>query len=127
MRMRTERPVNLDLTKFHFPPMAIVSICHRISGIILFLCMPLLFYLLHRTVLSKASFWAVQQLLMHNYFLKVIVWIALSATLFHLLSGMRHLIMDFGFMESVREARITAYIIFVIASISIVLAGVWIW
>ena len=125
--MRTKRPVNLDLTKFHFPPMAIVSICHRISGFILFLCMPLLFYLLRQTILSEVSFWAVRQLLMHNHWLKVIVWIALSATLFHLLAGIRHLIMDFGFGESVHKARITAYMVFVISSTSIVLTGVWIW
>ena len=125
--MRTERPVNLDLTKFHFPPMAIVSICHRISGFILFLCMPLLFYLLHQTTLSEISFRDVQQLLMHSYWLKVVVWITLSATLFHLFAGIRHLIMDLGFGESLREARITAYMVFVISFISIVLAGIWIW
>ncbi|AKQ33350.1 Succinate dehydrogenase cytochrome b556 subunit [Candidatus Coxiella mudrowiae] len=128
--MRTERPVravNLDLTKFRFPPMALVSICHRISGFILFLCMPLMFYLLHQATLSEASFGDLQQLLIHNHWLKVAVWITFSATLFHLFAGIRHLVMDLGFGESVREGRITAYMVFVISFIAIILAGVWIW
>ena len=127
IQMRTEQPVNLDPTKFHFPPMAIVSICHRISGFILFLSMPLIFYLLHQATLSEASFWDLQQLLIHNHWLKVVVWITLSATFFHLFSGIRHLIMDLGFGESVRKGRITAYMVFIVSFIAMVLAGVWIW
>lgn len=125
--MSTERPVNLDLTKFHFPPMALVSICHRICGFILFLSMPLMFYLLHQAVLSESSFWDLKKLLIHNHLLKFAVWITISATFFHLFAGIRHLIMDFGFAESVREGRITALTVFVISFIAIVLAGVWIW
>lgn len=125
--MYIERPINLDLTRFHFPPMAIVSICHRISGFILFLCIPLMLYLLHQTTLSKASFWDLQQLLIHNHWLKIALWIMLSATLFHLFAGIRHLVMDLGFLESVREGRITAYIVFIVSLITIILAGAWIW
>ncbi|MFV9989118.1 MAG: succinate dehydrogenase, cytochrome b556 subunit [Coxiella endosymbiont of Dermacentor nuttalli] len=124
--MHAERPTNLDLTKLHFPPMAIISICHRISGFILFLCMPLMFYLLHQTTLSEVSFCDFQQLL-HNYWLKVILWITLSATLFHLFSGIRHLAMDLGLWESVHESCITAYTVLAVSFITIVLAGVWIW
>ena len=125
--MHTERPINLDLTKFHFPPMAIISVCHRISGFILFLCIPLMFYLLHQTTLSEASFRNLQQLFIHNYWLKIAVWVTLSATLFHLFAGIRHLAMDLGFWESGREGRITAYTVFVVSFITIILAGAWIW
>ena len=37
MAMSSERPVNLDLTTFHFPVTAIASILHRVCGVILFL------------------------------------------------------------------------------------------
>lgn len=125
--MHAKQPVNLDLTKFHFPPVAVISICHRISGFILFLLMPLMFYLLHQTTLSEVSFRDLQQLLTHNCWLKIALWIALSATLFHLFSGMRHLAMDLGLWESIRESCITAYTVFTVSFITIVLAGVWIW
>ena len=36
MAMSSERPVNLDLTTFHFPVTAIASILHRVCGVILF-------------------------------------------------------------------------------------------
>ncbi|ACJ18019.1 succinate dehydrogenase, cytochrome b556 subunit [Coxiella burnetii] len=125
--MNATRPVNLDLTKFHFPPMAILSIGHRISGFVLFLCMPLMFYLLHRATASAESFYHLHQLLLHNGWIKLAVWIMLSATLFHLFAGIRHLAMDLGFWESVPEGRISAYTVFVVSFIAIVLAGVWIW
>ncbi|WP_280123649.1 succinate dehydrogenase, cytochrome b556 subunit [Coxiella endosymbiont of Ornithodoros amblus] len=125
--MNTMRPVNLDLTKFHFPPMAILSIGHRISGFVLFLCMPLMFYLLHWATASAERFYHLHQLLLHNGSIKLAVWIMLSATLFHLFAGIRHLVMDLGFWESVPESRISAYAVFVASFIAIVLAGVWIW
>ena len=125
--MNTDRPVNLDLTKFHFPPMAIVSICHRISGILLFLFLPLMFYLLYQATLSPAAFLHVQQLVNNNYWLKFLVWLMLASIIFHLFAGIRHLAMDLGFWESVREGQISAYMVFALSLITIVIAGVWVW
>ncbi|QTS83690.1 succinate dehydrogenase, cytochrome b556 subunit [Coxiella endosymbiont of Amblyomma nuttalli] len=125
--MPADRPVNLDLTKVHFPPAAIVSICHRISGVLLFLFLPLMFYLLRQVMLSQATFFHVQQLINDNQWLKVAVWLMLVSIIFHLLAGIRHLMMDLGFLESVREGRISAYIVFVLLLISIILTGIWIW
>ena len=34
--MKTDRPVNLNLLAFSFPLAAIVSITHRVTGVILF-------------------------------------------------------------------------------------------
>lgn len=125
--MNTTRPINLNLTKFHFPPMAIVSIGHRISGFILFLFMPLMFYLLHTATTSVGSFNNLQRLLTYNVWMKLGVWIMLSAIFFHLFAGIRHLVMDFGFLESIREGRVSAYIVFLTFFITIIFVGVWIW
>ena len=125
--MNTDRPVDLDLTKFHFPPMAVVSICHRISGVLLFLCLPLMFYLSHQATLSPAAFLHVQQLISNNYWLKLAVCLMLASVIFHFFAGIRHLAMDLGFWESVREGRISAYIVFAFSLIAIILVGVWIW
>ncbi|AJC50289.1 succinate dehydrogenase, cytochrome b556 subunit [Coxiella endosymbiont of Amblyomma americanum] len=124
--MYIERQTNLDLTNFHFPVTAIVSIFHRISGFILFLCMPLMFYLLYQSTLSEVSFLSLQRLLGHSW-MKIIIWITLSSILFHLFSGMRHLAMDCGFGESVYAGRITACTVFIISFIAVVLVGIWIW
>lgn len=125
--MNINRPVNLDLTKFHFPPMAIMSICHRISGVLLFLFLPLIFYLLHQATLSPADFLHVQQLLKNNNWLKLLVWLMLASIIFHFFAGIRHLAMDAGFWESVREGQISAYTVFALSLIAIIVVGMWIW
>ncbi len=125
--MKAERPINLDLTKFHFPPMAILSITHRISGVLLFLFVPLMLYLLHEAIVSAATFEHLKELLMHNAWMKLGVWIMASATAVHLFAGIRHLTMDLGFGESVRAGRISAYTVFVLSAVAVILLGVWIW
>ncbi len=125
--MKAERPINLDLTKFHFPPMAIVSIIHRISGVILFLFIPLMLYLLHQSIISPTSFTNLQLSLTQSLWMKFWVWIMLSAALVHLFAGIRHLTMDLGFGESVPAARGSAYTVFILSAIAIILAGVWLW
>ena len=125
--MQDNRPVNLDLTKFHFPPMAILSISHRISGCLLFLAIPFLLYLLCYSLGSPAQFDRIQYLLHYNAWPKMGVWVALSATALHLLAGIRHLLMDLGFGESVRAGKLSAYLVFLCTIVAIVLLGVWIW
>jgi succinate dehydrogenase / fumarate reductase cytochrome b subunit len=120
------RPVNLDLMKFHFPPMAIVSIGHRISGILLFLGLPLLIYLLHKSLQSPDTY-ASTITLVRTGWMKFLLWVVTSATFFHLVAGIRHLLMDLGFGESVPAGRASAYLVFIISIILIILAGVWIW
>lgn len=124
--MNVIRPINLNIMKFHFPLTAILSIGHRISGFILFLFMPLMFYLLYQATSSVHSFYYLQKLLLHNGWIKFSVWIILSATSFHLFSGIRHLAMDFGFLESVHEGRTSAYKVFIASFIAIILVGVWV-
>lgn len=124
--MRTERPVNLDLTKFKFPIMAISSICHRITGVLLFLFLPLALYLLYASLHSVDCFAAVVVLLSHPL-MKIAVWLMISSALFHLVAGIRHLFMDLGYGETLETARSTATSVFVIAAVLIILAGVWLW
>lgn len=124
--MKKERPVNLDLTKFHFPPMAIISICHRISGVLIFLLLPLLLCLLHGSLISADSFAATQSLITHPI-IKFLLWLVCSAVLFHLVAGIRHLIMDLGYAETVNAGRISAYLVFAIAILLFLLVGIWLW
>ena len=121
-----QRPVYLNLAQFHFPPMAIVSICHRISGVLLFLFLPLMLYILHQAVHSADSF-AALTLCLQNGFMKFLVWVMLSAIWFHVVAGIRHLIMDLGIGESLNVARASSYAVFVIVAVLLIIMGVWLW
>lgn len=54
--MQKKRPKHLDLGKISLPIMAKVSILHRISGVALFLALPLLIYLLQGVFEFRGGF-----------------------------------------------------------------------
>lgn len=124
--MKDNRPVNLDLTKFHFPLPAITSILHRISGVLLFAGTAVLLWLFAETLSSEQGFNRVQQWLDMTA-VKLLTWVILSALLYHLIAGLRHLLMDAGIGETLRGGRTGAVLIIVFSVISMALAGVWIW
>lgn len=120
------RPVHLDLTRMTFPPMAIVSILHRISGVLLFLLLPLALFLLHDSLHSQLSFAQFQAMLALPE-IKCLLWVMISAVSFHFFAGVRHMLMDYGIAEGLQTARITAYSVFVLTALATVAAGVWLW
>lgn len=124
--MNSSRPVHLDLTRMKFPPMAIVSVMHRISGVVLFLLLPLVLYMLHTSLQSGADFSSLYYLTAMTS-MKILLWILISAVSFHFFAGIRHMAMDCGFAESLKAGRISAYVIFGLEIIAMILAGVWLW
>ncbi|MFC0703629.1 succinate dehydrogenase subunit C [Marinobacter persicus] len=124
--MNSKRPVNLDLGKFHFPLPAITSILHRISGIIVFVGVAFLLYGLELSLTGESGFNRVSELL-DSFLAKLITWGILSALLYHLVAGIKHLLMDMGIGEELQSGRAAAKITVVVSVILILLAGVWVW
>ena len=124
--MNHKRPVNLNLASLKFPVTAITSILHRISGIGIFILLPFILYILHLSLQSRASFYSLQTMLTCG-FVKIILWLFLTSLAYHSLAGIRHMIGDLGFGEDMASARISAYILIVLAAIAAILLGVWIW
>ncbi len=124
--MNHKRPVNLDLGSLKYPPMAIASILHRISGLVLFLLLPFMLYLLGTSLRSAESFDHMQQFLTCSY-CKLLLWAFSAALMFHLLAGLRHILTDIGFGEHLSESRTGAIIVMALSLILTVLLGVWIW
>ncbi|MCE1787313.1 succinate dehydrogenase, cytochrome b556 subunit, partial [Enterobacter hormaechei] len=54
--VKKQRPVNLDLQTIHFPVSAIVSILHRVSGVITFVAVGILLWLLGMSLSSQEGF-----------------------------------------------------------------------
>lgn len=106
--MKSKRPVNLALTTLAFPPMAIASILHRLSGIALFLGFPFVLYLLQLSLATPQSFSELQTLLICPW-TRLAVWVFGSALIYHGVAGVRHLFSDLGWGESLPTARWTAY------------------
>jgi len=124
--VNSKRPVNLDLRTIQLPITAYTSILHRISGVILFVGIAVLLFALDRSLASEESFEQVKACLTHPL-VKLVIWGLLSALLYHLVAGIRHLIMDAGIGETLEGGKRGSKIVIAVAVVLIVLAGVWVW
>ena len=124
--MNDKRPVNLDLTTIKFPVTAIASITHRITGVAIFVAIPVLLWMLDRSLASPESFADLKQL-MTSPLAKLVVWAILAVILYHLVAGIRHLIMDMGMSETLEGGRRGAFATFIVTAVLILLAGAWVW
>ena len=124
--MKDKRPVNLDLTAFKWPLPALTSITHRITGVFLFFGTAVLLYLLQLSLESESGFQQVTDYLTMPL-VKFVVWVIVAGLLYHLIAGVKHLIMDFGIGETLEGGKTGAILTIVISAIAIVISGVWIW
>ena len=124
--MNSQRPVNLDLRTIKLPVTAYTSILHRISGVILFLGIAVLLFALDKSLASEKGFEQVKACLA-SPLAKLVIWGLLSALLYHLVAGVRHLIMDLGIGETLEGGKLGSKIVLVVSALLIVLAGVWVW
>lgn len=124
--MKDKRPVNLDLTQFSFPLPALTSIVHRVTGVALFVGIAILMYLFDLSLSSEEGFNSAKECL-SGFFPKLIIWAIVSALLYHLVAGVKHLLMDVGIGESLEAGRLGAQLVIVISVVLILAAGVWIW
>jgi succinate dehydrogenase / fumarate reductase cytochrome b subunit len=102
-------PVYLNFFRIHFPVGAVTSIAHRISGVIMFACFPLLVYLLDISLQGPAGFDRAADYLQSGWFRAASAVIAWSL-FHHLLSGIRFLFIDIGCGVSLPQARRSAWL-----------------
>jgi len=124
--VKDNRPVNLDFKTLRLPLPAITSILHRISGVVVFGGVYVLLWLLSSSLHSEAGFIAVQNWLT-TPLVKLVVWGILAGLLYHLIAGVKHLVMDLGIGETLEGANTGAKLVVVMSVVTIVLAGVWLW
>ncbi|ROP59189.1 succinate dehydrogenase subunit C [Enterobacter sp. BIGb0383] len=125
--VKKQRPVNLDLTTIRFPITAIASILHRVSGVITFVAVGILLWLLGLSLSSPEGFLAASAI-MDGFFAKFIMWGILTALAYHAVGGIRHVMMDVGWLEETFAAgKRSATLSFVITVVLSLLAGVLVW
>ncbi|AGN87757.1 MULTISPECIES: succinate dehydrogenase cytochrome b556 subunit [Enterobacteriaceae] len=125
--VKKQRPVNLDLTTIRFPVTAIASILHRVSGVITFVAVGILLWLLGLSLSSEEGFLTASAI-MSSFFVKFIFWGILTALAYHAVGGIRHMLMDFGWLEETFEAgKRSANLSFAITVVLSILAGVLVW
>ncbi|WP_373286222.1 succinate dehydrogenase cytochrome b556 subunit [Oceanisphaera marina] len=123
---KKQRPVNLDLRTIRQPVAAIASILHRVSGVITLFALAILLWLLSYSLSSENGFLAVVDIL-DGFFVWFILWGILTALAYHIVGGIRHLIMDMGYCEELESGALSAKVALGITAILSLLAGIMVW
>lgn len=124
--VKKQRPVNLDLNTIKFPPSAITSILHRVTGVAMFFA--LLFVIWAWAVsLGSADDFKYVQSLMKGVIGKIIAIGTLSALTYHILGGIRHGIMDMGYWEELESGNTSAKITIGLWIVLTIAMGVVLW
>jgi succinate dehydrogenase / fumarate reductase cytochrome b subunit len=121
-----KRPVNLDIGTIDLPLPGLVSITHRITGVLLVAGAAVLLWLLDESLASEEGFNSVRNLA-ESFVVKLIVWATLAALIYHSVAGVKHLIQDMGFGETLEGGITGAKLTIIISGILIILSGALIW
>ncbi len=124
--MKSNRPVNLDITTIKLPLPAYTSILHRVSGVLLFIGLGFLLYGLQLSLASEESFNSLKTLLATPV-VKFIVWVLLSALIYHFVAGVKHLLMDVDIGDGKESGKTGAVLTILLSAVLILCAGVWVW
>jgi succinate dehydrogenase / fumarate reductase cytochrome b subunit len=104
------RPVFLNLLKIRQPVTAVLSILHRISGVVMVLLLPGFVYLLSLSLRDQAGFDQVVSLL-NSFPVKIMAVLLCWVFAHHLLAGLRFLMLDFDIGVERTVACRTAWLV----------------
>jgi succinate dehydrogenase / fumarate reductase, cytochrome b subunit len=121
---RDGRPVFLNLLQIRLPIPGVVSIAHRISGVLLFLSIPLFLALFQRSLQGESGF-AQALAWLGNPLVMFISLVLLWSLLHHWLAGLRYLLVDLEIGVEKRAGRRSAWGVMVLAPVlTVILLGV---
>lgn len=124
--MKNTRPVFLNLFAIRFPIVAVVSILHRVSGVALFGASFYLLWILWLSLESESSFLNLRTTLKHPLH-SIVLWFTLSLLGYHVIAGLRHLLLDLHIGDSLKIGRASAAIVLVCSVLLSLTIGVWFW
>jgi succinate dehydrogenase / fumarate reductase, cytochrome b subunit len=95
MAINTNRPTSPHLQVYKLPLTGIISITHRMTGVMLSAGLLLFVYVISALAGGGDAYDAMQTV-MNHWLLKLVCWGFIYALFFHLCHGVRHLIWDAG-------------------------------
>lgn len=117
---------HLNLLAIRLPMPGVLSILHRVSGVLLIGALPFALAALQWSVGSEKEYAQVVACLSHP-FIKLCVWGVAWALFHHLCAGIRFLLLDFHIGASLPAARFSAALAFAVSILMTIVFGVWLW
>jgi succinate dehydrogenase / fumarate reductase, cytochrome b subunit len=106
----------MEATQYRLPPAALVSILHRLSGILMFVLMPFIIWMFDTSLTSEISYTQFTSVFTGGYgflpawVIKIVVLGLIWAYLHHFIAGLRHLWMDATHAVTKEFGRISALV-----------------
>ena len=121
------KPVFINLFKIQLPLSAFLSITHRVSGmLIFFMVLPVSVYILNILFESEPSFYLFIDTYNSSIFLRTFVLFNVLIFEYHVLAGIRHMLMDFNLINKTLSASNTSAIVTLIVFILNALLTIWV-
>ena len=126
-RAPVARPKYVDVNLLHLPIPGLVSIFHRVTGVVMFLFLiPALLFVLQYTVGSEAAFNQWKSYFSHPL-VKIVLLGFVWAYMHHFFAGIRYLLLDVHVGVDLESARRSAKIVLVAGLAATILIGARIW
>ena len=124
--MNKKRPKHLALHQIKLPLPGIVSILHRVSGLLLFIALPLLLLMLQYSLASIETYTQLMDALA-NPLLKLMLLGLLWAFMHHFCAGLRYLAIDAHLVRDLAQARNSSKVVMVVSLALTIFVGVKLW
>jgi|SRR3989338_538847 len=124
--MNKHRPKHLALHLIKLPLPGFVSILHRISGLLLFIALPLLLLMLQYSLRSIETYTQLLAVLAHPL-VKLMLLGLLWAFLHHFCAGLRYLAIDLDYGMKLAQARASSKAVLVVSLVLTALLGAKLW
>ena len=117
-----------DLPSYRLPAAGIVSILHRVSGVLMFLLMPFIIWMFDTSVSSEYSFARFKAAFnsglgfVPGWFVKLVALALIWAYLHHFIAGLRHLWMDVSHAAVSKEFGKSSAVVTLALSVLLTLA-----
>ena len=113
-----------QLRTYRLPPAGFVSILHRLSGVLLFLMLPVLLWMFELSLKTESTY---EQLRMTagNVVIKLVLLAVIWAILHHLVAGIRYLALDLHIGIAKEPARRSALLVLAISLPLTLVAALW--
>lgn len=124
--MNKPRPKHLALHQIRLPLPGIVSILHRVSGLLLFIALPLLLLMLQYSLRSIETYTQLMDVLA-NPLLKLMLLGLLWAFMHHFCAGLRYLAIDLHLVRDLAQARNSSKVVMLVSLAVTIFVGVKLW
>tara|TARA_B100000242_G_C42859596_1_gene399027 strand:+ start:108 stop:491 length:384 start_codon:yes stop_codon:yes gene_type:complete len=127
--MKIDRPGSVglwDTIRFNLSLVPMVSITHRVSGMLLFGGVAFALFLLDMAMTSEAGF-DEAKLLLQQTFPKGLMLLLLATLMFHVFVGLKHLLLDLHIGDTVTASRLGSRLVLLLTAASVIILYLKLW